>query len=123
MVTGACKIFKTRKKIVVKDLNFGLISVECDIVFVYFVCFGTSLLHLFIQSRLKPSQNIPTTLIVLHAISLLGIQYIGKSVGVKHTMLPEGQIATVAFNVLAQPRAPETKETEIGAALFTKNGD
>ena len=40
----------------------------------------------------------------------------------KHTVLLDGQLPTVAFTVLAQLCGPEADETEMGAALFTKNG-
>ena len=43
--------------------------------------------------------------------------------GVKHTVLPDGQPPTVAFTVLAQLCGPKANETEMGAALFTKNGE
>ena len=43
--------------------------------------------------------------------------------GVKHTVLPGGQPPTVAFTVLAQLCGPKANETEMGAALFTKDGD
>ena len=43
--------------------------------------------------------------------------------GVKHTVLPDGLPPTVAFTVLAQLCGPKAKETEMGAALFTKNGE
>ena len=38
-------------------------------------------------------------------------------------MLPDGQPPTVAFPVLAQLRGPKANETEMGAVLFTKNGE
>ena len=41
--------------------------------------------------------------------------------GVKHTVLPDGQPSTVASTVLKQLRGPKANETEMGAALFTKN--
>ena len=50
-----------------------------------------------------------------------GTCYSGNSVGVKHTVLPDGQPPTVAFTVVAQLCGPEANETEMGAALFTKN--
>ena len=43
--------------------------------------------------------------------------------GVKYTVLPDGQPPTVALNVLAQLCGPKANETEMGAALFTKNGE
>ena len=43
--------------------------------------------------------------------------------GVKHAMLPDGQPPTVAFTVLAQLRSLNDNETEMGATLFTKNGE
>ena len=43
--------------------------------------------------------------------------------GVKHTVLPDGQPPTVAFTVLAQLCGPKANETEMGATLFTKNGE
>ena len=43
--------------------------------------------------------------------------------GVKHLMLPNVQPPTVAFAVLAQLCGPKANGTEMGAALFTKNGD
>ena len=42
--------------------------------------------------------------------------------GVKHTVLPDGQHPTVAFTVLAQLFGPKANETEMGAALFTNGG-
>ena len=47
---------------------------------------------------------------------------LGKRVGVKRTMLPDGQPQTVAFTVLAQLRDPKANETE-DAALLTINGE
>ena len=41
--------------------------------------------------------------------------------GVKHTVLPDGQRPTVAFTVLAQLCGPKANETEMEVALFTKN--
>ena len=43
----------------------------------------------------------------------------------KHTVLPDGQPPppTVAFTVLAQLCGPKANETEMGAALFTTNGE
>ena len=43
--------------------------------------------------------------------------------GVKHTVLPYGQPLTVAFSVLAQLYGPKANEIEMGAALFTRNGE
>ena len=43
--------------------------------------------------------------------------------GVEDTVLPDGQPSTVAFTVLAQLWDPKAKETEVDAALFTKNGE
>ena len=43
--------------------------------------------------------------------------------GVKHTVLSDGQPETVAFTVLAQLCFPKANEKEMGAALFTKNGE
>ena len=43
--------------------------------------------------------------------------------GVKHAVLPDGQPQTVAFNVHAQQCGLKANETEMGAALFTKNGE
>ena len=42
--------------------------------------------------------------------------------GVKHKVLLDGQPLTVAFAVLAQLCGPKANETEMGAALFSKNG-
>ena len=47
----------------------------------------------------------------------------GKSMGVKHTVLPDGQHPTVAFIVLAQLCGPKANETEMGGTLVTKNGE
>ena len=43
--------------------------------------------------------------------------------GMKYTVLPDGQPPTVAFTVLAQLCGPKANEAEMGAALFTKNGE
>ena len=43
--------------------------------------------------------------------------------GVKHTLLPDGQPPTVAFTVLAQLCGLKANETAMGTALFTKNGE
>ena len=43
--------------------------------------------------------------------------------GVKHTVQPGGQPSTVAFTVLAQLCGPKANEAEMGATLFTKNGE
>ena len=47
----------------------------------------------------------------------------GNSLGVNHTVLPDGQPPAVAFTVLAQLCGPKANETEMGATLFTKNGE
>ena len=44
----------------------------------------------------------------------------GKSMGVKHTVLPNGHPSAVAFTVLAQLCGPKANETEMGAAPFIK---
>ena len=41
----------------------------------------------------------------------------------KHTVLPDGQPPTVALTVFAQLCDPKAKETEMGAAFFTNNGE
>ena len=51
------------------------------------------------------------------------ILHFRKSMGVKHAVLPDGQPPTVVFTVLAQLFGPKTNETEMGAILFTKNGE
>ena len=38
-------------------------------------------------------------------------------------VLPDGQPPTVAFTMLAQLFGPKANETEMGAAIFTKNGE
>ena len=43
--------------------------------------------------------------------------------GVKHTVPPDGQPPTVACIVLTQLCGPKANETEMGATLFTKNGE
>ena len=43
--------------------------------------------------------------------------------GVKQTVLPNGQPPTVVFTVFSQHCAPKANETEMGAALFTKNNE
>ena len=43
--------------------------------------------------------------------------------GVKDTVLADGQPPTVAFTVAAQLCGPKANETEMGAAPFTKNGE
>ena len=43
--------------------------------------------------------------------------------GVKHTVLLDGQLPTIAFTVLTQLCGPKANKTEMGAALFTKNGE
>ena len=42
---------------------------------------------------------------------------------VKRKVLPDGQPPTVAFAVLAQLCGRKANEMEMGAALFTKNGE
>ena len=64
----------------------------------------------------------------IRAISLLSIhrltfKTLGKSMGVKHSVLRDGQPPTVAFTVLAQLCGPKANETEMDAALFGKNGE
>ena len=58
-----------------------------------------------------------------HATSLLSIHHFKKEHGSEHTVLPGGQPPTVAFTVLAELCCPKANETEMGAALFTKNGE
>ena len=60
---------------------------------------------------------------MVHAISLLSSHFLVKRAGVKHTVVPDGQPPTVAFTVLAQLCDPKANETDMGAILFTKNGD
>ena len=43
--------------------------------------------------------------------------------GVKHTVLPDGQPPTVAFAVLAQLCGPRANKTEMNATLFINNGE
>ena len=43
--------------------------------------------------------------------------------GVKHTVLPDGQSPAVAFTVLAQLCGPKANDTEMGVALLMKNGE
>ena len=43
--------------------------------------------------------------------------------GVKQTVLPDGQPPTVALTVLAQMCGQQANGTEMVAALLTKNGD
>ena len=43
--------------------------------------------------------------------------------GVKQKVIPDGQPPTVAFTVFAQLCGSKANETEMGAALFTKNGE
>ena len=47
----------------------------------------------------------------------------GKTMEVKHTVLSVGQPQTVAFTVVAQLCGPKANEMEMGATLFTKNGE
>ena len=51
----------------------------------------------------------------------LAFSALEKSMGVKHTVLPDGQPPTVAFIVLAQMCGPKANEAEVGAAIFTQN--
>ena len=51
------------------------------------------------------------------------LEFSNLGMGVKHAMLTDGQSSTVAFTVLAQLCGPKANETEMGAALFTKNGE
>ena len=43
--------------------------------------------------------------------------------GLKQTVLPDGQPPTVVSTVLAQLCGSKAIETEMGATLFTKNGE
>ena len=43
--------------------------------------------------------------------------------GMKQRVLLDDQSPTVAFTVLAQLRGPKVAETEMGATIFTKNGE
>ena len=53
----------------------------------------------------------------------LAFSTLGKRMGVKHKVLPDGQLSTVVFTVLAKLRGPKAHEMEMGAAPFTKNGE
>ena len=65
---------------------------------------------------------IPKTWKIVHAIfPCLAFSTLEKSMGVKHTVLPGGQPPIVAFTVLAQLCGRKANETEMDAALFTKN--
>ena len=46
-----------------------------------------------------------------------------NSTGVKHTMLPDGQLQNVAFTVLAQLCGQKAIAMEMGAVLLTKHGE
>ena len=46
---------------------------------------------------------------------------LGKSMGVKHKVLPDGQPPTVALTVIAQLLGLKIKEIEMGGTLFSKN--
>ena len=49
---------------------------------------------------------------------------LGKSIGVRHTALPNASPQLrVACTVFAQLCGPKANETEVGAVLFTKNGE
>ena len=53
----------------------------------------------------------------------LAFSTLGKSTEVKHTVLPDGQPPSVACTMLAHLCSPKANETEMGATLFTKNGE
>ena len=53
----------------------------------------------------------------------LAFSTLGKSTEVKHTVLPDGQPPTVACTMHAHLCSPKANETEMGATLFTKNGE
>ena len=53
----------------------------------------------------------------------LAFSTLENRVGLKHTMLPDGQPPPAAFTVLAQLCGPKANEAQMGSALFTKNGE
>ena len=53
----------------------------------------------------------------------LAFSTLGKSMGVKHTVLPDGQPPTVAFTVLAQLCDHRANKMVVMAALSIKNGE
>ena len=53
----------------------------------------------------------------------LAFSTLGKSRGVKLTVLPGGLPLTVTFTVLAQLCGPKANEAEMGATLFTRSGE
>ena len=59
---------------------------------------------------------------MVHAISLFSIQQFGKSIGVK-TQCYQMASPTVASTVLAWLCGLKPNEMDMGAALFTKNGE
>ena len=76
-----------------------------------------------------PGRVISKTCKMVHAISLLSIQHFGKVHGSETgsvTRWPKVALhlpPTVAFTVLAWPCGLKANETEMGDALFTKNGE
>ena len=65
-----------------------------------------------------PGRLISKTRKVMHAISLLSIQQLGKEHGSETHVLPDGQPPTVAFIVFVQLRVAQANEKEMDAALF-----
>ena len=70
-----------------------------------------------------PGRVIPKTLKMVNAISLLSIQHCGKEHGNETHSATRWLVQTVAFTVLAYLCGPKANETEMGVALFTKNGE
>ena len=60
---------------------------------------------------------------MVHATSLLSIQYFVEEHGGLKTVLRAGQPSKSALTLLAQLCGPRASETEMGAALFPKNGE
>ena len=60
---------------------------------------------------------------MVHAISLLNIKHFGKEHGSETHNATRWSAPTVAFTVLAQLSGLKANETEMGATLFTKNGE
>ena len=55
---------------------------------------------------------------MVHAISLLSILHFGKDTGVEHTVLPDDQLPTVAFTVIAQQCGLKADESEMETFPF-----
>ena len=80
--------------------------------------------HLYAVGRGSiPERFIKTTWKWYTLLSCMAFSTVGKSMGVKITVILDGRLLTVEFTVRAQLCVLKAEETGMGASLITKNGN